>query len=62
MQYYSLKKQSALVDFKTAAITGQAPDKGLYFPESITPLSADFFKNLIARLDNTAVPSGQVEI
>ena len=40
MQYYSLKKQSALVDFKTAAITGQAPDKGLYFPTSIPVLDA----------------------
>jgi len=35
MQYYSLGKQSPNVNFKTAAITGQAPDKGLYFPTSI---------------------------
>lgn len=35
MQYYSLGKQSPNVDFKTAAITGQAPDKGLYFPIDI---------------------------
>ncbi len=35
MQYYSLGKQSPNVDFKTAAITGQAPDKGLYFPTQI---------------------------
>jgi threonine synthase len=35
MQYYSLGKQSPYVDFKTAAITGQAPDKGLYFPTTI---------------------------
>ncbi len=35
MQYYSLGKQSPNVDFKTAAITGQAPDKGLYFPTTI---------------------------
>ena len=35
MQYYSLEKQSPNVDFKTAAITGQAPDKGLYFPTTI---------------------------
>ena len=40
MQYYSLKKQSALVDFKTAAITGQAPDKGLYFPKYIPSFDA----------------------
>jgi threonine synthase len=35
MKYYSLGKQSPNVDFKTAAITGQAPDKGLYFPIDI---------------------------
>ncbi|MEY3874017.1 MAG: threonine synthase [Bacteroidota bacterium] len=40
MQYYSLQKQSPNVDFKTAAITGQAPDKGLYFPSEIPQLSA----------------------
>ncbi len=40
MQYYSLQKQSPNVDFKTAAITGQAPDKGLYFPINIPQLDA----------------------
>ena len=40
MQYYSLQKQSPNVNFKTAAITGQAPDKGLYFPTEIPQLSA----------------------
>jgi threonine synthase len=35
MQYYSLGKKSPNVNFKTAAITGQAPDKGLYFPTEI---------------------------
>lgn len=40
MQYYSLQKQSSLVDFKTAALTGQAPDKGLYFPTVIPKFSA----------------------
>lgn len=41
MQYYSLQKQSPNVNFKTAAITGQAPDKGLYFPTEIPQLSAE---------------------
>jgi threonine synthase len=41
MQYYSLGKQSPNVDFKIAAITGQAPDKGLYFPTSIPQFSAE---------------------
>ena len=41
MQYYSLGKQSPNVDFKTAAITGQAPDKGLYFPIEIPKFTAE---------------------
>ena len=40
MQYYSLNKQSPPVDFRTATITGQAPDKGLYFPVEIPTLDA----------------------
>ena len=40
MQYYSLGKQSPNVNFKTAAITGQAPDKGLYFPAEIPQFTA----------------------
>ena len=40
MQYYSLGKQSPNVNFKTAAITGQAPDKGLYFPTNIPKFTA----------------------
>jgi threonine synthase len=40
MQYYSLGKNSPNVDFKTAAITGQAPDKGLYFPTTIPKFTA----------------------
>ncbi len=35
MLYYSLNKNAPIVDFKTATIAGQAPDKGLYFPKSI---------------------------
>ncbi|WP_046243938.1 threonine synthase [Hymenobacter terrenus] len=35
MKYYSLRHQSPPVDFRTATITGQAPDGGLYFPETI---------------------------
>ena len=41
MQYYSLGKQSPNVDFKTAAITGQAPDKGLYFPTQTPKFTAE---------------------
>jgi len=49
MHYYSLGKQSPNVDFKTAAITGKAPDKGLYFPTTIpqfTPEQIERFKTL----------------
>ncbi|APU09002.1 threonine synthase [Cellulophaga geojensis KL-A] len=46
MNYYSLNKKAPNTTFKNAVIKGLAPDKGLYFPESITPLPADFFKNL----------------
>jgi threonine synthase len=35
MKFYSLNRQAPLVDFETATVLGQAPDKGLYFPEYI---------------------------
>ncbi len=46
MLYYSLNKQSPEVDFKTATINGQAPDKGLYFPETIPVLPNDFIDDI----------------
>jgi len=46
MKYYSLNKRSPLVDFKEATIRGQAPDKGLYFPEHIPQLPESFVKNI----------------
>jgi threonine synthase len=39
MKYYSLNKQSPKVSFKEATVKGQAPDKGLYFPETLPRLS-----------------------
>lgn len=35
MKYYSTNKKSPAVSFREAAIQGQAPDMGLYFPEFI---------------------------
>ena len=35
MKYYSTNKESPLASFREATIKGQAPDKGLYFPEAI---------------------------
>jgi threonine synthase len=46
MKYYSLNNPSHKVSFKEAAITGIAPDKGLYFPESIPQLDAEFLANI----------------
>ncbi len=46
MLYYSLNKQSPNVTFKQATIAGQAPDKGLYFPESIPQIEQEFFNNI----------------
>ena len=46
MKYYSLNRQSPVVDFKTATILGQAPDKGLYFPEKIPAVEPSFFKEI----------------
>ena len=45
MLYYSTNRKSAKVDFKEATIKGQAPDKGLYFPEKIPALPADLVAN-----------------
>ena len=46
MNYYSLNKQSPAVGFKEASIRGQAPDKGLYFPEHIPVFDSSFFYNI----------------
>jgi threonine synthase len=48
MQFYSLNKKSAAVNFKEATLNGQAPDKGLYFPEIIPQVR----KELIAGIEN----------
>ena len=46
MKYFSTNRQAAVVDFKTATIQGQAPDKGLYFPEEIPQLKKEFLQKL----------------
>jgi threonine synthase len=46
MLYYSLNNASAKVSFKEATLSGQAPDKGLYFPEQIPALTQDLIKNI----------------
>ncbi|TBX70185.1 threonine synthase [Flavobacterium silvisoli] len=54
MKYYSLNHASPKVGFQEAVVLGLAPDRGLYFPESITPLPASFFDN-IEKLSHEAI-------
>ena len=54
MQYFSTNKISSTVNFKEATINGQAPDKGLYFPEKIPFINKDLIKN-IERYSNEAI-------
>jgi threonine synthase len=54
MNYYSLNHIAPNTTFENAVIKGLAPDRGLYFPEIITPLKASFFEN-IETLSNEAI-------
>nr|WP_299067027.1 threonine synthase [uncultured Allomuricauda sp.] len=46
MKFYSLNNSDISATFKDAVIAGIAPDKGLYFPEEITPLPKSFFESI----------------
>jgi threonine synthase len=46
MHFFSTNGVAPIVDFKVAAIKGQAPDGGLYFPQEIPRLSKSFLDNL----------------
>ncbi|MBI3139463.1 MAG: threonine synthase [Sphingobacteriales bacterium] len=46
MKYYSTNKQSEPVSFTAATIKGQAPDKGLYFPEYIPQVDRDLIEHI----------------
>ena len=46
MKYYSTNKNSGLVSFKDATIRGQAPDKGLYFPETIPQIDKGLINDI----------------
>lgn len=54
MKFYSLYKQSPVVDFKEATIKGLAPDKGLYFPEYIPRFNREMLNN-IEQVDHAAI-------
>lgn len=45
MNYYSLNKQSPAVSFRDAVLKGQAPDKGLYFPERIAKIPKEIIQH-----------------
>lgn len=46
MMFHSLKTPNLKANFREAVINGIAPDKGLYFPDKISPLSPSFIDNL----------------
>jgi len=46
MNYYSLNRKAPNTTFADAVVRGLAPDKGLYFPESIAPLNSSFFETI----------------
>ena len=54
MKYYSLNHNAPNVSFQEAVIQGLASDRGLYFPETIAPLSKEFFDS-IEQLSNEEI-------
>lgn len=46
MRYYSTNRKSPIVGFKEATINGQAPDRGLYFPEIIPQVDKKLIENI----------------
>ncbi len=46
MKYYSLNRKVSGESFKDAVVKGLAPDRGLYFPANITPLTKEFFEQI----------------
>ena len=54
MLYFSTNKNSGKVNFREATIRGQAPDRGLYFPEQI-PTLKDVFISELKNLSKTEI-------
>jgi len=52
MKFYSLNKKAKDESFRNAVIKGLAPDRGLYFPEIITPLTKEFFDQIDSYSNN----------
>ena len=60
MKYFSLNRKAKEVSFKEAVVRGLAPDRGLYYPTSITPLPASFF-NAIDQLTDSEIAFRAIE-
>lgn len=60
MKYYSTNRISPEVSLSEAVIKGLAPDKGLYMPQSITPLSQAFIDNM-ANMSFVEIATGVAE-
>ena len=54
MQYFSTNRKSPCASFREAALKGQPDDRGLYFPETIPKVSAEFIEGLRNR-SNTEI-------
>ena len=54
MKFYSLNHKSPSVRFKEAVIRGIAPDRGLYYPETLKTLDPSFFSE-IEQLSNNEI-------
>ena len=46
MRYYSTQGRAPIATLKKAVVKGLAEDRGLYMPESITPLPEEFFRQM----------------
>lgn len=46
MKYYSTNRNTPEVDLEEAVVKGLAADRGLFMPERITPLPAEFFESI----------------
>lgn len=54
MNYHSTNGESPVVNFREATINGQAPDKGLYFPNEIPVLPVEWIRDM-DRLSNAEI-------
>ena len=48
MQYFSLNNNAKAVGFEKAVRSGLAPDRGLYYPQKINPLTDSFWDNFLS--------------